>query len=136
MLPVHCAAYRVSCPENLPDDTGEVDRVRARSQHSKIRAGMKTRSLLPRGKSPLNGPFVPSSIVDILHSDVSVVLDILHLLAVSMWFLESLDNHSSSRRTNSNLKKQHQLLNLNKKNGRMLGIGHMSKDLPQCKTRE
>ena len=87
MLPIHCAAYRVSCPKNLPDDTGEVDGVRARSQHSKIRAGMKTRSLLPRGKSPLNGPFVPSSIVDILHSDVSVVLDILHLHCLVILFL-------------------------------------------------
>ena len=42
--------------------------------------------------------------VDILHGDVPVMLDVLHLLTVSVWLLQSLDNKSCSRRTNRNLK--------------------------------
>ena len=100
MLPIYSAAYRVCCPQNLPHYPREVDRVGAWSHHSKIRAGMKTRGLLPRGTCPLSGPFVPSSVVDILHSNVAIVLDILHLLAVSVRLLQGLDNKSCSRGTN------------------------------------
>merc|ERR1719166_571715 len=68
---------------------------------------MKTLSFLPRGcdyrGSPHNGPFVPGRVEDVIHGDVSVVLDVLHLLPVSVGFLESFDDESSGRGTNSNL---------------------------------
>ena len=89
--------------EDLSHDAREIDGVRARSQHSKIRAGMKTLGLLPRGRSPRNGPFVPSSMINVLHGDVAVVLDVLHLLTVSVGLLQSLDDKSSCGRTYCNL---------------------------------
>ena len=42
--------------------------------------------------------------VDVLHGDVTVVLDVLHLLAVTVGLLQSLDNHSSGGGADSDLK--------------------------------
>ena len=92
MLPINSAAYRVGSPENLPHHAREVDGIGAWSHNSKIRERMKTRGSLYPGAP---APFVPSSMVDILHCDVSIMLDILHLLAVSVWLLKSLYNKSS-----------------------------------------
>ena len=68
---------------------------------------MKTLSFLPRGchyrGSPHNGPFVPGRVEDVIHGDVSVVLDVLHLLPVSVGLLQGLDQEGSSRGTDSNL---------------------------------
>ena len=41
--------------------------------------------------------------VDVLHGDVAVVLDVLHLLTVAVRFLQSLDNHGSGRGTDGDL---------------------------------
>ena len=41
--------------------------------------------------------------VDVLHGDVTVVLDVLHLLAVTVGLLQSLDNQGSGGGADSNL---------------------------------
>jgi hypothetical protein len=102
-LTIHGAPYGVGGAKDLSHDTREIDGVRARSQHSKIRAGMKTLGLLPRSQSSHNGPFIPSSVINVLHGDVAVVLDVLHLLTVSVWLLKSLDDKGSCGRTHCNL---------------------------------
>ena len=106
---VNGASDGVSGAKDLLDDSAELGGVGARSHHSTTqrRAGMKTLSFLPRGcdyrGSPHNGPFVPGRVEDVIHGDVSVVLDVLHLLPVPGGLLQCLDDQGSGRRYNGHL---------------------------------
>ena len=73
---------------------------------------MKTLGFLPRGygfnHSPHSGPCycIPCGVVDVLHGNVAIVLDVLHLLSVSMRFLKSLDYEGGCRWTDRNLEQR------------------------------
>ena len=70
-LAVNSAANRLSCPEDLLDDSAE---------------------LLGHG----SGSHHTGGLVDVLNGDVTAVLDVLHLLPVPGRFLESLDDEGGS----------------------------------------
>ena len=83
---------------------------------------MKTRGFLPRGRwtrdrnqfwtsgltrasSPHDGPLVtiPGRMEYVVHFDVAVMFDVLHLLPVTWGFFQSLDNQSCGRGYNVDL---------------------------------
>ena len=68
---------------------------------------MKTLGNLPQDyvmfTSPHIGPTVPGGIDDVSEGNVAIVLDVLHLLPVSVGLLQSLDQEGSSRGADSNL---------------------------------
>ena len=81
---------------------------------------MKTRSFLPRSQTRVghvtrvcsrDGPLgVPGRIEDVVYLDVAIVLDVLHLLPVPVWLLKSLDNESSSRGADGNLRNDRRVI--------------------------
>ena len=72
ILTVHSAANRLSSSKNLLDAAGK---------------------LLGHGA----GSHDAGGLNDVIHGDVTIVLDVLHLLPVPGRFLESLDDESSGR---------------------------------------
>ena len=70
-IAVHSAANRLSCAQDLLDDSAE----------------------LP-GHGP--GPHHTGGLVDVVHGDVAAVLDVLHLLTVPGRLLQGLDDQSRS----------------------------------------
>ena len=74
---VNGATDRLGCSKNLLHAAGELTGHGARPHHS-------------------------GSIDDIIHGDVTVVLDVLHFLPVPWGFLQGLDDESRSRRNDCN----------------------------------
>ena len=56
---------------------------------------------------PGHGPWShhTSGLVDVVHGDVPVVFDVLHLLTITVRLLQSLDDHSSGRGTDGDLQR-------------------------------
>lgn len=96
--------------------------------HVATNTDASTKNLQNRASHGLGERLVPqfaSDLNDIIQRDGSVVLDILHLLAISWWLLQSLDDHSSSRGydLNGSLSVLHSHLNGNLESFPILGSG-------------
>ena len=96
---VDCAAHALGGAQDLTHHSGEVLGVGPWS-HDSIMGGDVNTRLLPRRCRLHNiddisriGPnTVPGGVEDIINLDVAIVLDVLHLLAISVGLLESLDD--------------------------------------------
>ena len=101
------AAHALGGAEDLPHHSGEVLGVGPRS-HDSIMGGDVNTRLLPRrcrlhDISRIGPNTVPGGVEDIINLDVAIVLDVLHLLTISVGLLESLDDDGGCRGTHSNL---------------------------------